>query len=123
MPIKPKRPCSKPGCPELTTRRFCDKHQAEGETERTEAAKHYDKYKRDQQARMFYKSRAWQAARLRALIRDNFLCQDCIKDNRITQADTVHHRVEISRDWSKRLQLSNLVSLCASCHNRRHHVE
>ncbi|WP_407873221.1 HNH endonuclease signature motif containing protein [Paenibacillus melissococcoides] len=28
MPPKPKRPCSKPGCPELTTERYCEKHKA-----------------------------------------------------------------------------------------------
>lgn len=26
MPKKPKRPCSYPGCPELTDRRFCEEH-------------------------------------------------------------------------------------------------
>jgi len=27
MPRKPKRPCSFPGCPELTDGRYCDMHQ------------------------------------------------------------------------------------------------
>lgn len=120
MPIKPKRPCNKPGCPELTTGRFCEKHQIEGEKQRAESDKYYDKHQRNQKAKAFYKSRAWQAARRRTLIRDHYLCQDCFQENRITQADTVHHRVEISKDWSKRLDIDNLLSLCSACHNKRH---
>ena len=27
MPMKPKRPCSFPGCPNLTDRRFCPEHE------------------------------------------------------------------------------------------------
>lgn len=120
VPAKPKKPCNKPGCPELTTGRFCSQHQSEGEKQRVRADKYYDQYQRDKQSRGFYKSRAWQAVRLRALVRDTYLCQDCLKENRIAQADTVHHRVPIREDWSKRLDMDNLLSLCSACHNKRH---
>ncbi|WP_455430372.1 hypothetical protein [Paracerasibacillus soli] len=30
MPRKPRRPCSQPGCPELTHERFCDEHRKAG---------------------------------------------------------------------------------------------
>ena len=40
MPMKPKRPCSYPGCPRLTDGRFCEEH------ERKEN-KRYEKYDRD----------------------------------------------------------------------------
>jgi len=121
MPKKTKKPCAYPGCSELVRdERFCLKHKDQAQKQRRERDQFYDTYIRDQKAKAFYKSRAWQAARRRALIRDHYLCQDCLEQNRITQADTVHHRVEISKDWSKRLDLNNLVSLCAACHNARH---
>ena len=123
MPAKPKRPCAKPGCFKLVEAGYCAKHKQDDKKQRAEAARHYDIYLRDQKSKLFYKSRAWQAARQRVLTRYNYLCQDCLRENRITQADTVHHRVEISKVWSKRLDMDNLVSLCASCHNRRHSVK
>ena len=120
MPIKPKKPCAKLGCPNLTDGHYCEKHKAEAEKRKAETNKFYDKHIRDKQAEMFYKSKAWVAARQQALIRDNYLCQECLKRGRITRADTVHHKIELKEDWSKRLQLGNLVSLCAECHNRIH---
>ena len=120
MPVKPKKPCAKPGCPNLTTGRFCKEHQTEEKKQKAETNRYYDRYTRDKQAEAFYKSRAWVAARQRTLTRDNHLCQECLRQGRITQADTVHHKVELKQDWSKRLQLDNLVSLCAECHNRLH---
>ncbi|HCF71988.1 MAG TPA: HNH endonuclease [Syntrophomonas sp.] len=121
MPQKAKKPCAHPGCPQLVTDgRFCINHQNDGQKQRRERDQYYDEIVRNQKTKSFYKSRAWQAARRRALIRDHYLCQDCLKEGRITQADTVHHRVEISKDWSKRLDIDNLISLCASCHNAHH---
>ena len=120
MPIKPKKPCAKPGCPNLTDGRYCEEHQEEAEKRKAESNRFYDKHVRDKQAEAFYKSKAWVAARQQALIRDNYLCQECLKQGRITRADTVHHKIELKRDWSKRLQIDNLVSLCTECHNRMH---
>lgn len=120
MPAKPKRPCAKPGCPKLVEAGYCAKHKQDDKKQRAEAARHYDTYLRDQKSKLFYKSRAWKVARKRALAKANYLCQNCLKEYRITLADTVHHRVAISVDWSKRLQASNLVSLCASCHHAVH---
>ncbi len=121
MPPKPKRPCNKPGCPKLTTSTYCAEHQAIAGKQKAEAHKYYDQHQRNQRSRAFYKSRAWQVARQRALARDNHVCQECwAKHHIITLADTVHHRVPISEDWDKRLHLNNLVSLCSSCHNLVH---
>lgn len=120
MPQRPKRPCSKPGCPNLTAGSFCEDHQAEAERQKAEANRYYDQHLRDKRAEVFYKSKAWTAARLRVLSRDNYLCQECLRQGRITRADTVHHLVEIKENWSKRLKMDNLVSLCAECHNKAH---
>jgi hypothetical protein len=47
MPRKPKRPCSFPGCPELTDGRYCDMHQRQMDA-------YYNKYERDPQTRKCY---------------------------------------------------------------------
>lgn len=51
MPYKPARPCSHPGCPNLTHGQFCKEHQKE------ENAR-YEKYDRDPAVRRRY-GRAW----------------------------------------------------------------
>lgn len=121
MPTKPKRPCSKPGCSNLTSGQFCAVHQVDANKQRADANKHYDQHQRNQKARMFYKSRAWHTARQRVLARDNHICQVCWQQcHKATLADTVHHRVPISEDWNRRLDMTNLISLCAGCHNQIH---
>jgi 5-methylcytosine-specific restriction enzyme A len=81
---------------------------------------YYDKYKRDKKSREFYTSTAWKKCRLLVLSRDNHLCQDCLKEKRLTAADMVHHIVEYRDNPSKGLELDNLISLCNPCHNTRH---
>lgn len=121
VPQKSKKPCAYPGCLKLITDgRFCIKHQNQRQKQRRETDRYYDKHLRNKKSKGFYKSRAWQAVRRRALIRDHYLCQDCLKQHRVTKADTVHHLIEISEDYSKRLVLNNLISLCNACHNSRH---
>src|SRR5699024_2424482 len=80
----------------------------------------YDKHKRDQEARGFNKSTAWQKARKIALVRDNYLCQSCLSNKRIKKADVVHHIKELRDHPELSLTLSNLVSWCHTCHNRHH---
>jgi len=120
LPLK--KQCNKIGCLNLCNlgERYCGQHKhLEGE-QKQERHKQYDRQRRDKKSARFYKSQAWRRVRQQALIRDHGLCQDCLKLERITPADTVHHEVEISQDWSKRLDIVNLVSLCSACHNRRH---
>ena len=47
MPRKPKRPCSYPGCPNLTDGRFCPEHEKK-------EAKRYEKYDRDPNTKRRY---------------------------------------------------------------------
>ena len=75
-------------------------------------------------AASFYKSQAWKHLRANIIRRDHYLCQDCLKSNRFTPADEVHHIIELTpeniSDESISLNPGNLVSLCRSCHQRRH---
>jgi len=45
---------------------------------------YYDKYKRNEESRSFYKSKAWEKVRELALQRDDYLCQDCFDKETIT---------------------------------------
>lgn len=119
MPSRPKKPCSVPGCPNLTQRRFCEAHHYKEQQDKAERHRYYDEHIRDQKARDFYHGKEWQRIRKVALIRDNYLCRHCLRNNRITPADVVDHVVPIRFDWSLRLSLSNLQSLCNACHNKK----
>lgn len=80
MPRKPKRPCSYPGCPELTDRRFCEEHA------KKEAAR-YEKYDRDPATRKRY-GRAWKRIRDR-YIAAHPLCEECKRQGKLTPATEV----------------------------------
>ncbi|WP_069649649.1 HNH endonuclease [Caloranaerobacter ferrireducens] len=125
MPKRPKKPCNYPGCPELVegNERYCDKHKYLAEKEKADRNKYYDKYirnVRDKKYTEFYHSKEWEKTRRLVLSRDKGLCQHCLKENKIVFADVVHHIVELKQDWSKRLELDNLISLCHECHNKIH---
>lgn len=81
---------------------------------------YYDKYKRDQESRSFYKSKAWEKCRQYVLARDNHLCQYCLKKGKLTPADMVHHIEELKDNPNKALDADNLISLCHPCHNKEH---
>ena len=55
MPRKSKRPCSHPGCPNLTDGRYCPEHQQKVNS-------NYEKYGRDKATKKRY-GRAWKRIR------------------------------------------------------------
>lgn len=109
MPRKPKRPCSYPGCPELTEGRFCEKHEKEEN-------KRYEKYDRDPAVRRRY-GRAWKR------IRDKFVsehpfCEVCYGNGILVETEEVHHKIPLSKGGTH--ERSNLIALYKSCHARIH---
>ncbi|MFP3634281.1 HNH endonuclease [Bacillus amyloliquefaciens] len=108
MPLKPLKICAARGYPSLTSDRYCDTHK----TQQQEETKNYNKHSKT--IISLYKSTEWKRTRQLALIRDNYLCQHCLKDHCFTPADMVHHIVEVKKDWSKRLDM------CNACHNKAH---
>ncbi len=60
MPYKPKRPCSYPGCPRLTSGRYCEEHQKI-------ITAHYNKHQRDPASKRRY-GRAWKRIRDRYIV-------------------------------------------------------
>lgn len=89
MPKKPKRPCSYPGCPELTDGRYCEPHQRLADQQ-------YEKYDRDPATRKRY-GRTWKRIRDR-YIAAHPLCEQCNKTGRLTPADEVHHITPLSKE-------------------------
>jgi 5-methylcytosine-specific restriction enzyme A len=68
----------------------------------------------------FYKSRDWMKLRLEALLRDHYECQVCKSNGKYRKADCVHHMKEVKTHPALALTLSNLQSLCNTCHNDVH---
>ncbi len=70
----------------------------------------------------FYNSTSWKKVRELALQRDNYLCQKCLKEHRITVAEVVHHLHEITLENLDEygLDLDNLISWCRDCHEIHH---
>lgn len=92
------------------------------EKNKKEYNKNYNKkrYEEEKELYRFYNSKEWKYIRKVVLIRDNYCCCNCLKDGRITKAETVHHKVELKDAWELRLDTTNLVSLCNKCHNKIH---
>ena len=107
MPRKPKRPCSYPGCPELTGGSYCNKHQSKMD-------KQYNKYQRDPDSNKRY-GRAWKRIRDR-YVKAHPLCEECEKQGRLTPVEEVHHIKPLSKGGGN--EASNLMSLCGSCHRK-----
>jgi 5-methylcytosine-specific restriction endonuclease McrA len=73
----------------------------------------------------FYHSKKWKQKREKILRRDKYLCQECKRygrkrDGMPIKAEIVHHIEPFEMSPEKRLDDSNLVSLCEACHNKKH---
>ena len=109
MPHKPKRPCSWPGCPELTNGRFCPKHAKQ-------EAQRYAKYERNPETRRRY-GRAWQRVR-KAYAEEHPLCEMCLAEGKVHPMEQVHHKVPLSEGGTN--DYANLLSLCVFHHSQLH---
>ncbi|PGA97525.1 HNH endonuclease [Bacillus toyonensis] len=115
MPSKPMKPCTSPMCAELTRDKYCSEHQDKVQ----ENTRHYDKYIRNKSSRSFYNSKPWREMRGLIFRRDHGLCVQCRSNGIIKIGDVVDHIIPIRVDWSKRLEPTNLQTLCHACHNKK----
>lgn len=77
-----------------------------------------------EQRAMFYNSQEWRELREQALARDNYECQWCKAEGRVTTTDAileVDHIKELEYHPELAMELDNLRTLCKDCHNKRHH--
>ena len=68
----------------------------------------------------FYDSAKWHRVRAAILARDGYLCQECKKFGRRTEAVTVHHIIHLEDNRALAYKAENLISLCRKCHNKAH---
>lgn len=66
----------------------------------------------------FYHTGSWRRLRVLALQRDHYLCQNCLRQKRVTIATEVHHIKPIADFPELALTLDNLESLCWDCHEQ-----
>ena len=75
-------------------------------------------------AKKFYKSKQWAEVREKVWQRDRGLCQRCLKNGVIKEANTIHHINPITpdniNDPEVTLNPDNLVTLCMDCHAAVH---
>ncbi|MFU1798198.1 HNH endonuclease [Paenibacillus azoreducens] len=72
------------------------------------------------QVNPFYKSKEWRKCREKVLIRDHYLCQQCLRKGILTTANTVHHIKPLEDYPELALDENNLESICPTCHNKEH---
>lgn len=81
-------------------------------------------YQTKEERTSFYKSKAWDVVREAALDRDNYECQWCRREGKVTDRIVATLEVDHIEELGKRpdlaLDLENLRTLCRSCHNKRH---
>ena len=109
VPRKPKKPCSYPGCPNLTDGMYCEKH-------RKEERRKYDRYERAADVHKKY-GRSWKRIRDR-YIQEHPFCERCFKEGTMVRAEEVHHILPVSQGGTN--ESSNLMALCQSCHTKIH---
>lgn len=77
-------------------------------------------------SRAFYNSAAWKACRESYKRSKGGLCEDCLKQGRITAGAEVHHIKALTPDNignpNITLNWDNLCLLCKDCHAKRHMV-
>ena len=109
MPVRPKRPCTHPGCRALTDGGRCEAHQKE--------QRQQSQSRRDNQHLHLY-STQWK--KIRAMVsRDRPLCTECEKQGRLVVATTCDHIIPHKGDLTLFYDQDNLQGLCVSCHSRK----
>jgi len=120
MAVRPKRPCTKPGCGKLVDKGRCDEHQVEAEGRRKASAQRYNK-ERGSAASRGYDAR-WTAYSKDYRSR-NPLCVDCLTVGVLTSVEHGGHVDHIKAVagpddplfWSE----DNHQSLCNSHHSAK----
>lgn len=107
MPERIPRPCSTPGCRELTTQGKCGQHKKE-------ESKRYDSQRGTAHQRGY--TGRWQKARI-AYLRRNPLCVVCGREGRVKEATDVDHIIPHKGDRELFWDESNWQSLCKHHHD------
>ena len=109
MPMKAKRPCAYPGCPNLSDERFCLEHRSKVNSD-------YERYGRNKATKKRY-GRAWKRIRDRYASLFPF-CEICFDKGIIVPTQEIHHKKPLSEGGTH--DMDNLIALCKSCHSQIH---
>ncbi len=91
---------------------YCEECQAIRTQERVDRHRHYDKHVRNKDAADFYNSGEWEAVRSEVMRKYKGMdLYEYYVNKQIIYADTAHHVVELTEDWSRRFDISNLIPL------------
>ena len=83
-----------------------------------ERYKEYDRFSRDKKSYDYYHSDEWERSRQQALDLDGGIdVYLYMTRGEIVIADTAHHIVPLKDDWSRRADISNLISLNHDTHS------
>jgi len=114
MPSKAMRFCAWPGCDELVTGGYCEKHQALVDQKNKEREKEFEQ-RRLSASERGYDSR-WQKARL-AYLKKHPLCAECERQGKLTPATVVDHIQAHKGDKKLFWDRTNWQPLCKRCHD------
>ena len=92
MPMKPKRSCSYPNCPNLTDGRFCEENQ------RLEN-KRYEKYERNPATRKRYGA-TWRKVRA-SYVKAHPYCKLCYQNGVMKEVEEVHYKKLLSQEMEQ----------------------
>lgn len=109
MPSKAKRTCLKPGCLNLTSERYCERHEAERQRQ--------DQQERGTAAQRGYSSQ-WRKARA-GFLEKHPLCKCCHAAGKITAATVLDHVVPHKGDKGLFWDRENWQPLCKACHDSK----
>ena len=109
MPTRPLRGCRAPLCPELVSSGYCVNHL------RAKRARE-DAYRGSAVSRGY--DERWRRARA-SFLASHPLCGECSNEGRVTAATVVDHIVSIRLAPHRRLDPTNLRSLCKRHHDAR----
>lgn len=100
--------------------KICDNCKSIVGSHRGVRDKIYYEARKDKEYQAIYSSPLWKKVRRVALSRANGLCEECIKQGKISYVDDVHHKIPIKDDIKKAYDINNLICLCRSCHIEAH---
>ena len=109
MPQRPLKPCSHPGCPQLTRAGKCEIHAKQAEAQ-------YESRRGTATERGYDAN--WAKART-VKLNQSPLCERCLNIGFVIPAILVHHKDHNSRNNSP----ENYESLCQTCHDEEHKNE
>lgn len=122
--------CNHPGCTTLIPydQRYCKKHDYRKPITYADKQERHRLNKQTYHKRMnskhegkyqqFYHGTEWKKLSHHWLMMHP-LCVDCEAQGIYRKGDLVDHVIELRDDWSKRLDPSNLQTLCYACHNKK----